>query len=169
MISEGSPVAASAMKSSHQVDVFPTLIRIVGAKLPEYRIIDGIDQSDFLIGKKEKSNREGFPCYVGDVLHAVKWGNWKVHFVWQEYMFDAPQPLTNTRRVFNLIGWRTRSKRGGRNKTVISTANVLSTQKTRMFDKHTVAWLQGRSKLKNTRVSVGANDCAIMIVLGSAR
>lgn len=58
--------------------------------------------TSFLLGKQDKSNREGFPCYVGDVLHAVKWCNWKVHFVWQEYMFDSPQPLPNP-RVINLI------------------------------------------------------------------
>jgi arylsulfatase len=86
----------------HQVDVFPTLARLIDAELPRDRLIDGVDQTDFLLGKQEKSNREGFPCYVGDVLHAVKWRNWKVHFVWQEYMFDSPQPLPNP-RVINLI------------------------------------------------------------------
>ena len=55
-----------------------------------------------MLGRQEKSNREGFPCYVGDVQHAVKWRNWKMHFVWQEYMFDPPQPLPNP-RLHNLI------------------------------------------------------------------
>jgi arylsulfatase len=86
----------------HEVDTFTTLARIAGAEVPRDRIIDGVDQADFLLGKQEKSNREGFPCYVGDVLHAVKWRNWKVHFVWQEYMFDPPQKLPNP-RVHNLI------------------------------------------------------------------
>jgi arylsulfatase len=86
----------------HEVDLFPTFSQLAGAKVPGDRIIDGVDQSDFLFGKQEKSNREGFPCYVGDVLHAVKWRNWKVHFVWQEYMFDSPQPLPNP-RVVNLF------------------------------------------------------------------
>ncbi|MBC7818104.1 MAG: sulfatase-like hydrolase/transferase, partial [Planctomycetaceae bacterium] len=86
----------------HEVDLFPTFARITGAEPPKDRLIDGVDQTDFLLGKKQKSNREGFPCYVGDVLHAVKWRNWKVHFVWQEYMFDTPQSLPNP-RVINLI------------------------------------------------------------------
>ena len=86
----------------HQVDILPTLARLTGADIPKDRIIDGVDQSEFLLGRREKSNREGFPCYVGDVLHAVKWRNWKVHFVWQEYMFDPPQTLPNP-RVINLI------------------------------------------------------------------
>lgn len=81
----------------HQVDLFPTFGRISGAEVPKDRIIDGVDQTDFLLGKQEKSNREGFPCYVADRLHAVKWRNWKVHFVWQEYMYDPPQQLPNLR------------------------------------------------------------------------
>ncbi len=86
----------------HEVDTFATFARLAGAKTPTDRIIDGVDQTDFFLGKQEKSNREGFPCYVADVLHAVKWRNWKVHFVWQEYMFDPPQPLPNP-RMHNLI------------------------------------------------------------------
>jgi arylsulfatase len=65
-------------------------------------MIDGIDQTDFLLDKQPKSNREGFPCYVADTLQAVKWRHWKVHFVWQEYMFDPPQRLPNP-RMHNLI------------------------------------------------------------------
>ena len=77
----------------HQVDLFPTLAAIAGADVPQDRIIDGVDQREFLFGRREKSGREGFPCYVADVLHAVKWRNWKLHFVWQEYKYDPPQKL----------------------------------------------------------------------------
>src|SRR5262249_9771935 len=42
----------------HQVDTFTTLARIAGAEEPKDRIIDGVDQSDFLLGKQAKSNRE---------------------------------------------------------------------------------------------------------------
>jgi arylsulfatase A-like enzyme len=62
----------------HCVDVFPTLARIAGAAVPQDRAIDGVDQTEFFLGKQEKSNREGFPVYVGDILMAVKWRNWKV-------------------------------------------------------------------------------------------
>lgn len=86
----------------HEVDTYTTLARIAGADVPKDRIVDGVDQTEFFLGKQEKSNREGFPCYVGDSLHAVKWRNWKAHFVWQEFMFDAPQRLPNF-RLHNLI------------------------------------------------------------------
>jgi len=49
----------------HITDLYPTIARIAGAKLPTNRIIDGVDQGDFLTGKTEKSAREGFPIYNG--------------------------------------------------------------------------------------------------------
>jgi arylsulfatase len=86
----------------HEVDTFTTLARIAGAEAPKDRMIDGFDQTDFLLGKQEKSNREGLVCYVADTLQAVKWRNWKGHFVWQEYKYDAPQRLPII-RVHNLL------------------------------------------------------------------
>ena len=46
----------------HQVDIFATFGRLAGAALPTDRIIDGVDQLDFFLGRKERSNREGFPA-----------------------------------------------------------------------------------------------------------
>jgi arylsulfatase len=86
----------------HQVDVFPTFAKLAGATPPSDRIIDGVDQFAFLFGQRQKSNREGFPCYVADTMHAVKWRNWKVHFVWQADKRDPPQRLF-TPRVHYLI------------------------------------------------------------------
>ena len=86
----------------HCVDTFTMFAKLAGGDVPKDRLIDGVDQSEFLLGKTEKSNREGFPCYVGDTLYAVKWRNWKAHFVWQEYMYDPPQKLPNP-RLHNLL------------------------------------------------------------------
>jgi arylsulfatase len=86
----------------HQVDTFTTLARMAGAAVPGDRIVDGVDQTDFFLGRQEKSNREGFPCYVADTIHAVKWRHWKGHFVWQEYKYDPPQRLP-IMRLFNLF------------------------------------------------------------------
>ena len=67
----------------HIVDLYTTLAHFAGADVPKDRPIDGVDQSDFLLGKQETSNREGFPAYVADRLSAVKWRNWKAHLIWQ--------------------------------------------------------------------------------------
>jgi len=77
----------------HIVDCFTTLAHVGGAQVPKDRPIDGVDQLDFLLGKQENSNRDGFPAYVADRLSAVKWRNWKMHFIWQENMYDTPQRL----------------------------------------------------------------------------
>jgi arylsulfatase len=86
----------------HVVDLFTTLAHIGGAEVPKDRPIDGVDQTDFFLGKQENSNREGFPAYVADRLHAVKWRNWKMHLIWQEKMNDAPQRLPLP-KIINLL------------------------------------------------------------------
>jgi arylsulfatase len=62
----------------HEMDLFPTLARVAGGKVPNDRVIDGADQLDFLTGKQEKSNRDGFVVYVGNEIYGVKWQNWKM-------------------------------------------------------------------------------------------
>jgi arylsulfatase len=86
----------------HIVDMYPTLARVGGAEVPKDRPVDGVDQLDFFLGKQENSNREGFPAYVADRLSAVKWRNWKVHFIWQVNMYDPPQQLPLP-KVINLL------------------------------------------------------------------
>ena len=62
----------------HEMDLFPTLARIAGGKVPKDRIIDGVDQTDFFLGKNDRSNRESVIIYVGNELCGVKWRNWKM-------------------------------------------------------------------------------------------
>ncbi|MBK9063632.1 MAG: arylsulfatase [Acidobacteria bacterium] len=86
----------------HITDLYTTLARVGGAEVPKDRPIDGVDQLDFLLGKQETSNREGFPVFVADRLSAVKWRNWKAHLVWQENMYDPPQKLPLP-KIVNLL------------------------------------------------------------------
>ena len=62
----------------HQIDIFPTIASILGVGLPEDRIIDGVDQSDFLMGKADKSARDSLVIYIGNTLFGAKWKNWKI-------------------------------------------------------------------------------------------
>ena len=48
--------------------------------MPSDRVIDGVDQTDFLFANQEKSNRDSVVVYVGNDLHGVKWRNWKMMF-----------------------------------------------------------------------------------------
>ncbi|MGI9353432.1 MAG: arylsulfatase [Rhizobiaceae bacterium] len=62
----------------HQMDLFPTIARIVGTDLPQDRIIDGVDQLDFFTGAQTKSEREHVIVYVGNEIYGVKWRNYKM-------------------------------------------------------------------------------------------
>jgi arylsulfatase len=86
----------------HIVDLFPTLARVAGAVPPADRPIDGVDQLDFFLGRKERSAREGFVFYIKDELRAVKWRNWKMHFIWEVEPNAGPNKL-ETPYIFNLI------------------------------------------------------------------
>ena len=90
------------MKSFTPIDLLPTLARVAGAKVPDDRIIDGVDQLDFLMGNQQKSNREGFPVYNGDGMFAYKWRNWKMHFMQLDNMRGIPQK-TLMPRLHHLI------------------------------------------------------------------
>lgn len=60
------------------VDLFPTIAKIVGAELPDDRTIDGVDQSPLLLGKTDKSARDGVLIFSSRTLLAVKWRRFKV-------------------------------------------------------------------------------------------
>lgn len=86
----------------HMTDVLPTLADAAGYKVPNDRLIDGIDQMNFFKGNQKTSDREGFPIYNGDEIFAYKWKNWKMHFIELNSMFGAPARL-NMPHLFNLI------------------------------------------------------------------
>jgi arylsulfatase A-like enzyme len=87
------PAARVSDQIVHGVDLFPTLAHIVGASVPDDRPIDGVDQSDFILGKTEKSAREGILIWVDNRLQAVKWHNFKLHFYQQDNMMSPPMKL----------------------------------------------------------------------------
>ncbi len=88
------PVGAVSNEIMHEMDLFPTLARIAGGKVPTDRVIDGVDQTDFLLGKREKSNREAVVVYVGNDIHGVKWRNWKMMTKDMSFGSDAVQDLS---------------------------------------------------------------------------
>jgi arylsulfatase len=70
--------------------MFATLARFTGARVPADRPMDSLDQSDFFLGRTEKPARGGFPIFRAERLQAVKRRNWKLHFTWQDTVFDPP-------------------------------------------------------------------------------
>jgi arylsulfatase len=85
------------------VDTFTTLARIAGALVPQDRPIDGVDQTDFLLGKSDRSAREGFPVFVADRLEAVKWRNWKLVFYDEQRDWWTPPTKLGEPKAVDLI------------------------------------------------------------------
>ena len=84
------------------IDLFPTTLAVAGLDVPDDRVIDGIDMSEFLLGREQASGREGFIVYMGNDIFGVKWRNWKVHFkeqtAWNGVLREYTMP-----RVYNLM------------------------------------------------------------------
>ncbi len=97
------PAGGKSNEIVHIVDLFPTLSKIAGVKVPSDRPIDGTDMTDFFLGKRDGSNREGFPIFVGNDLYAIKWRNWKAHFIWQETKYSPKKIYSTVPKVVNLI------------------------------------------------------------------
>jgi arylsulfatase len=87
----------------HEVDIFPTLAAAVGADIvPKDRAIDGVNQLPFLEGKQPKSNRDSVIYFTtGTAPRAVKWHDWKLHYVYQPE--PGGPPVAPLMRLFNLL------------------------------------------------------------------
>ena len=95
------PAGAASDEIVHEMDLFPTLAKLAGGKVPQDRVIDGIDMADFFLGSKENSGREGFVVYMGNEIFGVKWRNWKINFKEQDSVFGETRTYA-TPRVYNL-------------------------------------------------------------------
>jgi arylsulfatase A-like enzyme len=52
------------------MDFLPTFANIVGEKMPTDRMIDGVDQTDILLGKSATGNRDSLLSFIGpDLVH----------------------------------------------------------------------------------------------------
>ena len=72
------PAGKSSDEIVHEMDLFPTLAKIAGGKVPDDRVIDGIEMEDFFMGKEKKSGRESVVVYMGNDVYGIKWRNWKL-------------------------------------------------------------------------------------------
>jgi arylsulfatase len=95
------PAGVSSDEIVHEMDLFPTLAKFAGGKIPDDRPFDGIEMSDFMLGKKQQSGREGFVVYMGNDVFGVKWRNWKLNFKEQETLFSETRSY-GLPRLYNL-------------------------------------------------------------------
>jgi arylsulfatase A-like enzyme len=96
------PAGGASDEIVHEMDLFPTFARLSGGVIPKDRVIEGRDMTDFFLGKREKSGREGVIVYMGEEVFGVKWRNWKVNFKEQDTVFSETRSY-GTPRVYNLL------------------------------------------------------------------
>jgi arylsulfatase len=62
------------------MDFFPTFARLAGGKVPDDRPIDGVDQSDLLLGASDAGRRDHLLTFVGPDLVAARWKQFRAYF-----------------------------------------------------------------------------------------
>ena len=86
-------------------DVLPTFISLAGGKIKQDVKIDGLDISDWLLGKAEQSPRDIWHYFRGTQLQAVRQGPWKLALTGQSLGMGIRQrdaDLAKGGRLYNL-------------------------------------------------------------------
>src|SRR6476646_10202149 len=94
------------------MDFMPTFARIIGAKMPTDRPIDGVDQTDVLFGKSETGNRDSLLTFIGADMVAARWKQWRMYFTdvhptgispqRDPGMFSASAPMGGYPKIYNI-------------------------------------------------------------------
>lgn len=72
------------------LDVLPTFAKLAGASPPPDRHLDGVDQTDLLLGRSESGARDTFHYFVRMELQAVRKGRWKLAMPRERFHSYAP-------------------------------------------------------------------------------
>ena len=94
------------------MDFLPTFAHIVGGKMPTDRPIDGVDQTDVLLGNSAMGHRESLLSFIGADLVAARWKQWRIYFTdvhptgsgpqRQPGIFSASASLAGYPKVYNI-------------------------------------------------------------------
>ncbi len=80
------------------LDLYTTFAALGGGEVPTDRPIDGIDQSNFLLGRQNNSNREWVIWYLGSeyaattMPAAIRWHQFKIHYKTYD-SFQGPESV----------------------------------------------------------------------------
>lgn len=95
------------------IDLLPTIAKLTGAKVPDDRVLDGLDVSDIFHGKQTELDRPFF-FYQHQALRAVRQGDWKLHLphskqdrtkegmTWQRHVPKPDRPYIDEHTLYNL-------------------------------------------------------------------
>jgi len=94
------------------MDFLPTIAHIVGSKMSTDRPIDGVDQTDVLLGSSATGHRESLLSFIGGHLVAARWKQWRIYFTdihpsgggsqREPGIFSANAPMAGYPKVYNI-------------------------------------------------------------------
>jgi arylsulfatase len=94
------------------MDFLPTFAHLVGGRVPTDRPIDGVDQTDVLLGNSAMGHRESLLSFIGADLVAVRWKQWRIYFTdihptgtgpqREPGIFSASVPMAGYPKVYNI-------------------------------------------------------------------
>ncbi|HKW49957.1 MAG TPA: hypothetical protein VJN70_21035, partial [Gemmatimonadaceae bacterium] len=94
------------------MDFLPTFANIVGCPMPTDRPIDGVDQTDVLLGKSQTGHRESLLTFIGGQLVAARWKQWRLYFTdihptgegpqREPGVFSAMAPMAGYPKAYNI-------------------------------------------------------------------
>jgi arylsulfatase A-like enzyme len=70
------------------LDLLPTLGKLAGYEPSRDRIIDGVDQTELLLGRSARGARDYFHYFSKNELHAVRQGPWKLFLPGRQVFYD---------------------------------------------------------------------------------
>jgi len=73
------PAAVEQKEVVSSIDIFPTICKLAGARIPTDRTIDGLDIFPLMQSASVKSPHEAIFAMQGPLLHWVRSGKWKLH------------------------------------------------------------------------------------------
>jgi arylsulfatase A-like enzyme len=62
------------------MDFLPTFAHIIGGRMPTDRPIDGVDQTNVVLGNSAMGHRESLLSFIGGELVAARWKQWRMYF-----------------------------------------------------------------------------------------
>jgi arylsulfatase len=95
------------------IDMLPTIAKLAGGKVPDDRVIDGLDISGIFDGEQTELDRPFF-YYQHQALRAVRQGDWKLHLPhseldrtkegksWQAHVPKPDRPYIEELTLYNL-------------------------------------------------------------------
>ena len=86
------PARSVSNEITHEMDLFATFANIAGGRVPDDRVMDSVDLTDFLRGKRKASGRESVVIYNGTEVYGVKWRDWKMMVKEIDGMADLRAP-----------------------------------------------------------------------------